>query len=73
MTKQIREDARKLRFVKQAVQSHDRFARTVTLDSDLVSAVEWIAARKPEQVLATCGVFLFSRVCLLAPAGHGAT
>ena len=46
----MRENAQKLRFVRQAVQSHDRFWKNDPLDTDLVGAVDWCAARTPEQV-----------------------
>ena len=45
----VDENTRKIRAVKAAVVSHDRFAASIELDSDLISAVEWIAARDPAQ------------------------
>ena len=47
----LNEDTCKIRAAKAAVLSHDRFATVTELDPDLRSAVEWIAARDPDQVM----------------------
>ena len=44
------EDTRKVKAVKAAAVSHDRFAVSIELDPDLKSAVEWIAAGDSAQV-----------------------
>ena len=40
---------RKIAFCRRAVEGPDRFKQTVVLDDDLKEAIDWIAARTPQQ------------------------
>ena len=44
-----REDTAKIRASRAALASVDRFERQVTLDDDVVSAIEWIAERSASE------------------------
>lgn len=45
-------DAIKIRFCREAVQRPDRFARELILDDDLEGALDWVAQRTAQQVIA---------------------
>ena len=49
---EARENARKLRFTRVAVESEHRFAKDTSPDKDLQEAVAWMAERTPQQVRA---------------------
>ena len=61
-SRNFREDAKKIDYVKSALLGHDRFQFPCRLDDDLNAALEWIADRDADQ--ACTSLVIFGRVLI---------
>ena len=63
----------KLRFVASGLANEDFFNKDVSLDPDLVAAVDWVAQRSPQQVIASFAFLVRAAVFSVVLSGNTGT